>query len=59
MLGRRAAGAGLEEPAGSWHNVTNTGDEALRLFSVYGPAEHEPGTVHLIKAKADADAVDH
>ena len=41
-------------PAGWWHNVTNTGDEALRLYSVYGPAEHEPGTVHLTKAEADA-----
>ncbi len=28
-------------PAGSWHNVTNTGDEPLRLYSVYGPAEHD------------------
>jgi mannose-6-phosphate isomerase-like protein (cupin superfamily) len=41
-------------PAGSWHNVTNTGDGPLRLYSVYGPAEHEPGTVHLTKAEADA-----
>ena len=41
-------------PAGSWHNVTNTGDEPLRLYSVYGPPEHEPGTVHLTKAEADA-----
>ena len=41
-------------PAGSWHNVVNTGDEPLRLYSVYGPAEHEPGTVHLTKAEADA-----
>src|SRR6188508_3321341 len=32
-------------PAGSWHNVVNTGDVPLRLYSVYGPAEHEPGTV--------------
>ena len=41
-------------PAGSWHNVVNTGDEPLRLYSVYGPAEHEPGTVHLTKAEAHA-----
>jgi mannose-6-phosphate isomerase-like protein (cupin superfamily) len=46
-------------PAGSWHNVTNTGDEPLRLYSVYGPAEHEPGTVHLTKAEADAAEHDH
>lgn len=41
-------------PAGSWHNVTNTGVDALKLYSIYGPAEHEPGTVHLTKAEADA-----
>ena len=46
-------------PAGAWHNVTNTGDEALRLYSVYGPAEHEPGTVHLTKAEADAEEHAH
>ena len=41
-------------PARWWHNVTNTGSGPLRLYSVYGPAEHEPGTVHLTKAEADA-----
>jgi len=41
-------------PAGWWHNVTNTGSGPLRLYSVYGPAEHEPGTVHLTKSEADA-----
>ena len=41
-------------PAGWWHNVTNTGSSPLRLYSVYAPAEHEPGTVHLTKAEADA-----
>jgi len=46
-------------PAGSWHNVVNTGDEPLRLYSVYGPAEHEPGTVHLTKAEADAEEHHH
>jgi len=46
-------------PAGWWHNVINTGREPLRLYSVYGPAEHEPGTVHLTKAEADAAEHDH
>ncbi len=46
-------------PAGWWHNVINTGDEPLRLYSVYGPAEHEPGTVHLTKAEADAEEHTH
>ena len=46
-------------PAGWWHNVINTGREPLRLYSVYGPPEHEPGTVHLTKAEADAAEHDH
>lgn len=42
-------------PAGSWHNVTNIGEEPLKLYSLYGPPEHKHGTVHETKAEADAD----
>ncbi len=54
-----AADDAILVPAGSWHNVTNTGDEPMRLYSIYGPAEHEPGTVHLTKAEADAEEHHH
>ena len=33
-------------PAGTWHNLTNTGDIPLRLYSIYAPSEHPRGTVH-------------
>lgn len=33
-------------PAGTWHNITNTGDRDLKLYSIYAPAEHPHGTVH-------------
>jgi mannose-6-phosphate isomerase-like protein (cupin superfamily) len=46
-------------PAGVWHNVVNTGDEDLRLYSVYSPPEHSDGTVHRTKAESDADEHDH
>lgn len=46
-------------PAGVWHNVVNTGDEDLRLYSVYSPPEHPDGTVHRTKAESDADEHDH
>jgi mannose-6-phosphate isomerase-like protein (cupin superfamily) len=46
-------------PAGSWHNVTNTGDRPLRLYSVYAPPEHAHGTVHVTKDDADAEEHDH
>jgi mannose-6-phosphate isomerase-like protein (cupin superfamily) len=41
-------------PAGTWHNVINTGEVALKLYTVYSPANHPPGTVHRTKAEADA-----
>ncbi len=46
-------------PAGTWHNVTNTGKGALKLYSIYSPPEHEPGTVHVTKAEADAAEESH
>lgn len=33
-------------PAGTWHNIINTGSEPLRLYSIYSPPEHPHGTVH-------------
>ena len=41
-------------PAGARHNVVNTGDAPLRLYTVYGPPEHREGVVHHSKAEADA-----
>ena len=46
-------------PAGTWHNVRNTGDVALKLYSLYSPPEHPDGTVHKTKAEADAAEHDH
>lgn len=41
-------------PAGTTHNVINTGDETLKLFTVYSPPQHAAGTVHATKLAADA-----
>jgi mannose-6-phosphate isomerase-like protein (cupin superfamily) len=46
-------------PAGIWHNVVNTGDEDLKLYSLYSPPEHPDGTVHVTKAEADAAEAEH
>ncbi|QIL46531.1 cupin domain-containing protein [Vagococcus coleopterorum] len=27
-------------PAGTWHNVTNIGDEPMKVYSIYGPKNH-------------------
>src|SRR6476619_883329 len=37
-------------PAGARHNVRNTGDEPLKLYTLYAPPEHVDGTVHVTKA---------
>lgn len=46
-------------PAGVWHNVVNTGDVDVKLYSIYSPPEHPEDTVHRTKAEADADEHDH
>lgn len=40
-------------PAGTWHNVVNTGTDDLKLYSLYSPPEHPDGTIHLTKAEAE------
>ncbi|MET3193356.1 cupin domain-containing protein [Bacillus sp. OAE603] len=39
-------------PAGTWHNVINTGNIPLKLYSIYAPPNHPFGTVHVTKADA-------
>lgn len=41
-------------PAGARHNVINTGNEPLKLFTIYAPPQHAAGTIHETKAQADA-----
>lgn len=43
-------------PAGKWHNLINTGNKPLKLYSIYAPPEHPKGTIH--KTKEDAEAAE-
>lgn len=53
-----ADGTAVVIPAGTEHNVVNiSATEALKLYTIYTPAEHPDGTVH--KTKAEADAAEH
>jgi mannose-6-phosphate isomerase-like protein (cupin superfamily) len=45
-------------PAGVRHNVVNRGSADLRLYTIYAPPQHAPGTIHRTKAEADADEAD-
>jgi mannose-6-phosphate isomerase-like protein (cupin superfamily) len=44
-------------PSGTWHNVVNTGDGDVKLYSLYAPPEHPDRTLH--RTKADAEAAEH
>jgi mannose-6-phosphate isomerase-like protein (cupin superfamily) len=37
-------------PAGMKHNVINTGDTDLKLYTVYSPPEHKDGLIEKTKA---------
>ncbi len=41
-------------PAGTWHNLVNTGSKPIKLYSIYAPVQHPPGTIHCTKADSDA-----
>src|SRR4029453_12245896 len=47
-------GSGVIVPAGARHNVRNTGDAPLKLYTIYGPPEHLDGIVQSTKADAMA-----
>lgn len=42
-------------PAGTWHNVTNIGDEPLQLYTVYAPVHHAAGKVQATADDAERD----
>lgn len=45
-------------PAGAHHNVINTGDEPLKLYTIYSPAHHKDGIVRVTREEADANEED-
>ena len=46
-------------PAGKWHNIINTGNKPLKVYSIYAPPQHPSGTVHETKAEAEAAEKKH
>lgn len=47
-------GCAIFVPAGTWHNLINTGDVPLKLYTIYAPPHHPHGTIHRTKADAMA-----
>ncbi len=46
-------------PAGTWHNIVNTGDADLKLYSIYSPPEHPHSTMHDTFEDSEADEHHH
>lgn len=45
-------GSLLLVPAGTRHDIRNTGEKRLRLVTIYSPPHHPPGTVHATREDA-------
>jgi len=49
------AGYAVVVPAGTRHNIINTGTEPLKLYTLYAPPNHRDGVAHHTRADAEAD----
>ncbi len=45
-------------PAGTWHNIINTGDTDLKLYTLYSGPDHLKDTIQATKADEFEDAWD-
>lgn len=45
-------------PAGTTHNISNTGKGSLHLYTLYAPPEHKDGTIHQSKKDAKEEHFD-
>ena len=48
-------GSAIVVPAGAQHNVVNTSEEELKLYTIYSPAHHKDGIVRATKEEAEAN----
>jgi mannose-6-phosphate isomerase-like protein (cupin superfamily) len=49
------AGFAVIVPAGTNHNIINTGSVPLKLYTIYAPPNHRDGVVHHTRDAAEAD----
>src|SRR5665647_2850816 len=42
-------------PAGTNHNIINTGSAPMKLYTLYAPPNHRDGVVHHTRAEAESD----
>src|SRR5690348_7663428 len=53
-----ADGSVIIVPAGTTHNIINTGDSEMKLYTLYMPPHHKDGVIHKTKAEGEADVSD-
>jgi mannose-6-phosphate isomerase-like protein (cupin superfamily) len=53
-----SAGDMVVAPKGATHDIVNTGEGALQLYTIYVPPNHLPGRVQATKADAEKDKED-
>ncbi len=53
-----ADGSVIMVPAGTKHNVINTGNESMKLYTLYTPPHHRDGVTHKTKVEGEADSTD-
>jgi mannose-6-phosphate isomerase-like protein (cupin superfamily) len=42
-------------PAGTKHNIVNSGSDSMKLYTLYMPPHHRDGVIHKTKAEAESD----
>jgi mannose-6-phosphate isomerase-like protein (cupin superfamily) len=50
-----SAGFAVLVPAGTKHNIINTGNVPLQLYTLYAPPNHRDGVIHHTRAEAEKD----
>ena len=48
-------GSAIIVPAGTKHNILNTGATPMKLYTLYSPPNHRDGVVHHTRAEAEKD----
>ena len=49
------AGFAVLVPAGTNHNIVNTGTVPMKLYTLYSPPNHRDGVIHKTRAEAEKD----
>lgn len=50
------SGAGIVVPAGALHNLVNTGDKPMKVYTIYGPPNHVDQLEQKTKSMAQASS---